>query len=153
MKFLRVLVEVEVDAAIVASGLVDEDVVEVVSYPLHANYAQGWNVVVDDVLPSDLALDDVGADDVHDVVADVEKLDEVVKLLLDEGLNLLVDPVGDVLGEVEPYELASGRDSEEVLRDFVDAPVALRELRDGAILPKPLRLVSDERDVVVVELV
>jgi hypothetical protein len=72
---------------------------------------------------------------------------------LDEGLNLLVDPVGDVLGEVEPYELASGRDSEEVLRDFVDAPVALRELRDGSILPKPLRLVGDEGDVVVVELV
>lgn len=65
----------------------------------------------------------------------------------------MVDPVRDVLGEVEPYELASGRDSEEVLRDFVDAPVALRELRDGAILPKPLRLVGDEGDVVVVELV
>ena len=114
MKFLRVLVEVEIDAAIVASGLVDEDVVEVVSYPLHANYAQRWNVVVDDVLPSDLALDDVGADDVHDVVSDVEQLDEVVELLLYESLNLLIDPVGDVLGELEPYELASRRDSEEV---------------------------------------
>ena len=114
MKFLRVLVEVEVDTTIVASGLVDEDVVEVVSYSLHANYAQRWDVVVDDVLPRYLALDDVGSDDVHDVVADVEQLDEVVKLLLDEGLNLLVDPVGDVFGEVQPDKLASGRDSEEV---------------------------------------
>ena len=153
LQLLGVLVEIEVDATVVASGLVDEDVVEVVAYPLHANYAQGWDVVVDDVLPSDFALYDIGADDVHDVVADVEKLDEVVELLLDEVLNLLIQPVGDVLREVEPYELASRRHSEEVRRDFVDAPVALRKLRYGAILPKPLRLVRDERDVVVVELV
>ncbi len=105
LKFLRVLVEVEVDAAIVASGLVDEDVVEVVSYPLHANYAQRWDVVVDNVLPSDLALDDVGANDIHDVVADVEQLDEVVELLLYESLNLLIEPIRDVLGEIESYEL------------------------------------------------
>ena len=107
LKFLRVLVEVEVDAAIVASGLVDENVVEVVAQPLHANDAQRRNLVVYDVLPSNLALNHIGTDDVHDVVSDVKQLYEIVKLLLNQVLLLLAQLVSDVLGEVKAYELAS----------------------------------------------
>ena len=72
---------------------------------------------------------------------------------MDEVLRLLVQLVCYVLGEVESYELASGGHSEEVGRNLVDAPVALREFRDGAVLPQPLRLVGYEGNVVVVELV
>ena len=72
MKFLCVLVKVEVDAAVFASSLVDEDVVEVVAQTLHANDAQCWNLVGDDVLPRNLALNHIGADDVNDVVPDVK---------------------------------------------------------------------------------
>ena len=104
---MRVLVEVEVDAAIVASGLVDENVVEVVAQPLHANDAQRRNLVVYDVLPSNLALNHIGTDDVHDVVSDVKQLYEIVKLLLNQVLLLLAQLVSDVLGEVKAYELAS----------------------------------------------
>ena len=99
--------------------------------------------MVYDVLPRHLALNHIGADDVNDVVPYVEELDEVVKLLLDEVLRLLVQPIRDVLREVEADELASGRDSKEVRRNLVYAPIALGELRYGAILPKPLLLVCD----------
>ena len=106
MKLLCVLVEVEVDSAIVSGGLVDEDVVEVVAQPLHADYAKRRDVVVDDVLPRNLALYDIGADYVHNVVADVKELDGIVEFLLNEVLNLLIDPIRNVLRKVEPYELA-----------------------------------------------
>ena len=109
--------------------------------------------MVDYVLPSNLTLYDICTDDIHYVVADVKELDEVVELLLDEVLNLLVEPIGYVLGEIETDELASGGYRKEVRRNLVDAPVALWELRNRPILPKPLSLVGDERNVVVVELV
>lgn len=128
LQLLGVLVQVKVDATILARGLVDEDVVEVVAQPLHANDSQCRNLVVDDVLPCNLALNDVGADDVHDVVADVEQLDEVLKFLLDEVLGWLAQLVRNVLCEVQPDELASGGNREEVRRDFVYAPVALWKL-------------------------
>ena len=107
MQFLRVLVQVKVDSTILACCLVDEDVVEIVTQPLHANYAQRWNLVVDDVLPCNLTLNDVGSDDVNDVVADVKELDEIIKLLLNQVLRLLIQLVGNGLREVEPYEFAS----------------------------------------------
>ena len=72
---------------------------------------------------------------------------------MDEVLGLLVQLVRYVRGEVEAYELASRGHSEEVRRDFVDAPVALWELGNRPVLPQPLTLVRDERDVVVVKLV
>jgi hypothetical protein len=133
--------------------LVDENVVEIVANPLHGDNAKRRNVVVYDVLPSNLTLNHICSDDINNVVPDVKELDEVVELLLDEVLNLLVQPVRNVLGEIEAYELASRGHREEVRRNLVYAPVALRELRDGAVLPKPLRLVCDEWNVVVVKLV
>ena len=57
------------------------------------------------------------------------------------------------MGEIETYELASGGHRKEVRRNLVYAPVALRELRNRPVLPKPLCLVSDEGNVVVIELV
>lgn len=108
LQFLRVLVQVKVDAAILASCLVDEDVVEVVAQPLHANNAKGRNLMVDDVLPCNFALNHVCSDDVNDVVADVKELDEIVKLLLNQVLRLLIQLVGNGLSEVQSDELASG---------------------------------------------
>jgi hypothetical protein len=63
--------------------------------------------VVDDVFPGNLALNYIGADDVHNVVADVKQLDEVGKLLLNEFLLLWRYLVGNVLGEIQSYELSS----------------------------------------------
>ncbi len=61
--------------------------------------------MVDDVLPADFSLNDVGSDDVNDVVSDVKQLDEVLKFLLYEVLGLLVQLLRYVLREVQPYEL------------------------------------------------
>ena len=107
MQFLRVRVKVKVNSTVLASCLVDENVVESVSQPLHANYAQCRNVVVYDVLPADLALNHVGSDDVHNVVADVEQLYEVLKLLLNQVLLLGIQLLSNVRGEVQPDELSS----------------------------------------------
>jgi hypothetical protein len=106
LQLLSVLVKVEVDSAIVSCRLVDENVVEIVANPLHGDNAKRRNIVVYDVLPSNLTLNHICSDDINNVVPDVEQLDEVVELLLDEVLNLLVQPVGNVLGEIETYELA-----------------------------------------------
>jgi hypothetical protein len=63
--------------------------------------------VVYDVFPAYLALNHVGADDVHDVVADVEQLYEVLKLLLNQVLLLGIQLLINVGGEVQPNEFAS----------------------------------------------
>ena len=143
MQFLGVLVKVEVDAAVLPSRLVDENVVEIVPKPLHSNDSKRRNLVVDDVLPGNLSFNDVCADDVNDVVADVEQLDEVLKFLLNQVLGLLVQLLCDVRDEVQLYELSSGGHREEVRRDFVYAPVAFGEFRNGPVLPKSLVLVCD----------
>ena len=104
---MRVLVKVKVNSTVLASCLVDENVVEIVSQPLHANYAQGWNFMVDDVLPANLALNYIGSDDVHDVVAYVKQLYEIVKFLLNQVLLLLVQFLRNVLRKVQPNEFAS----------------------------------------------
>ena len=109
--------------------------------------------MVYDVLPGNLALNHICSYDVHYVVANVKQLDEVVKLLLNEVLNLLIEPVRYVLSEIESDELSCGGYRKEVRRNLVDAPVAFREFRNRPILPKPLPLVSYEGNVVVVELV
>ena len=107
MQFLRVLVKVKVNSTVLASCLVDENVVEIVSQPLHANDSQSWNFMVDDVLPANLALNHIGSDDVHDVVAYVKQLYEIVKLLLNQVLLLLVQFLRNVLRKVQPNEFAS----------------------------------------------
>ena len=109
--------------------------------------------MVDDVLPADFALNDIGSDDIHDVVANVKQFYEILKLLLNQVLLLGVQLLRNVGSEVQPNELASRGNSEKVGCDFVDAPVALREFGDCPILPKPLALVCYEGDVVVVVLV
>ena len=135
MQLLSVLVKVKVDSTVLSSCLVDEDVVEIVSQPLHANDSQSWNFMVNDVLPTNLALNHIGSDDVHDVVADVEQLDEVLKLLLDDVLSLLIQLVCNVRVEVQPDELASRGHCKEVRRNLVDAPVAFWKLRNRSVLP------------------
>ena len=135
MQLLGVFVKVEVDAAVLSSSLVYQDVVEVVAQSLHSYDAKGRNLVVYDVLPGNLSLNHIGSDDVHYVVADVEQLDEVLKLLLDYVLSLLIQLVCNVRIEVQPYELTSRGHGEEVRRNLVDAPVALRKLRNRSVLP------------------
>jgi hypothetical protein len=135
LQLLGVFVKVEVDAAVLSSSLVDENVVEVVPQPLHPYDAQSRNLVVYDVLPGNLSLNHICADDVNDVVPYVEQLDEVLKLLLYQILSLLVQLVCNVRYEVQPYELASRGHCEEVRGDFVDAPVAFWKLRNRSVLP------------------
>lgn len=153
MKLLSILVKVEVDAAVVSSCLVDENVVEVIAKTLHTNNAKRRDFMVYDVLPRDLTLNHICSDDINNIVPYVKQLDEIVEFLLDEILNLLIESIRYVLREVEAYELASGGHRKEVGRNLVYAPVTLGELRNRPILPKPLCLVGDERNVVVVELI
>lgn len=99
MKLLRVSIKVKVYSAILSSRLVDENVVEVVSQPLHTYYAQRWDFMVDDVLPAYLSLNHIRSNDVHDVVSDVEQFDEVVKLLLNQLLDGFRKLLSNVLVE------------------------------------------------------
>ena len=109
--------------------------------------------MVYDVLPCHLTLNHICPNNVHYVIADIKELDKVVELLLNEVLCLLIQLVRYVFGEVEAYELTGRGYREEVRRNLVYAPVAFRELRNRPILPKPLPLVCDQWNVVVVELI
>ena len=134
MKFLSILVQVKVNAAILTSRLVYENVIEVVSQPFYTNDAQRWYLVIDDVLPTNLTLNDICSYDVNDVVPYVKQLDELVKLLLNEVLNIRTQLVANVLVKVQPDELTSRGNSQEVRSNFVDAPIAFWEFRNRTIL-------------------
>ena len=63
--------------------------------------------MVDDVLPANFTLDDICSDDVNDVVANVKQLDEVVKFLLNQVLDILRQLLRNVLCEIQSNELSS----------------------------------------------
>ena len=153
MKFLSILVQVKVNAAILNSCLVYENVIEVVSQPFYTNNTQRWYLVIDDVLPTNLTLNDICSYDVNDVVPYVKQLDELVKLFLNEVLNIRTQLVTNVLVKVQSDKLTSRGNSQEVRSNFVDAPIAFWEFRNSTILIQPLCLVSYKGNVVMVKLV
>ena len=63
--------------------------------------------MVDDILPTNFTFDDISSDDVNDVVANVKQLDEVVKFLLNQVLDILRQLLRNVLVEIQSNELSS----------------------------------------------